>query len=44
LATHISKTKAKAKNLAKKFRKKGFFASIYKRKKGWGVSVTRKKK
>jgi len=35
-------TKTSAKTKAKKLRKKGLEASIYKKKKGWGVSSTRK--
>lgn len=40
---HRALTKTSAKAQAKKARKKGFNASIYKKKKGWGVSVTKKK-
>ena len=39
---HKAKTKATAKMQAMKARKKGFESSIYKKKKGYGVSVTRK--
>jgi len=39
---HRADTKTSAKNQAKKARKKGFNAGIFKKKKGWGVSVTRK--
>jgi len=39
---HIAKNKTTAKKQAMKARKKGFEASIFKKKKGYGVSVTRK--
>ena len=39
---HRAKTKTTAKKMAKKMRKKGLEASIYKKKKGFGVSVTKK--
>jgi len=39
---HRANTKTSAKNAAKKARCKGFNAAIYKKKKGYGVSVTRK--
>ena len=42
MAIHRSKNKINAKNLAKKFRSKGFKSSIFKKKKGYGISVTRK--
>jgi len=42
MAPHTSKTKANATMLATKMRKKGFEASVYKKKKGYGVSVTRR--
>lgn len=38
---HRANTKSTAKKQAKKARKRGFDANIYKKKKGWGVSVTR---
>lgn len=38
---HRAKTKTSAKKQASKARRKGFDAAIYKKKKGWGVSVTR---
>ena len=38
----ICKTKTTAKYKAMKARKMGYEASIYKKKKGYGVSVTRK--
>lgn len=41
IAAHTAKTKTLAKKKAAKARKKGFNASIYKKSKGWGVSVTR---
>jgi|2_EtaG_2_1085320.scaffolds.fasta_scaffold18835_6 hypothetical protein len=37
-----TKTKANAKKLAKKLRKRGLIASFYKRHEGYGVSGTRK--
>jgi len=40
---HKAKSKISAKKQAVKARKKGLEASIYKKKKGYGVSVTRKK-
>ena len=43
MAVHNSKNKTTAKNLAARFRKQGFKASIYDNKgKGWRVSVTRR--
>ena len=39
---HRAQTKTSAKKAATKARKKGFEANVYKKKKGWGVSVTRK--
>jgi len=39
---HRALTKTTAKKQAKEARKKGYKASIYKKKKGWGVSVRRK--
>ena len=36
-------SKANAKDYASKLRKKGFGASVYKKKSGWCVSVTRNK-
>ena len=39
---HRASTKASAKRTATRARAKGFGASIYKKKKGYGVSVTRK--
>ena len=38
----IAQTKTSAKLRAMKARRKGYEASIYKKKKKWGVSVTRK--
>lgn len=38
---HRAVTKTSAKHQASKARAKGFSTSIYKKKKGWGVSVTR---
>lgn len=43
MAVHNSHTKASAKKLASRFRKKGFKATVYNPKgKGYKVSVTRK--
>ena len=39
---HRANTKSSAKKQAAKARRKGFDAGIFKKKKGWGVSVTRK--
>ncbi|KKM92377.1 hypothetical protein LCGC14_1219020 [marine sediment metagenome] len=39
---HRANSKMSAKNAAKRARKKGFKASVFKKKKGYGVSVTRK--
>lgn len=39
---HRANTKTSAKKAAMKARKKGFSANVYKKKKGYGVSVTRK--
>ena len=39
---HKAKNKTTAKKQAAKAREKGFKAHIYKKIKGWGVSVTRK--
>ena len=44
MAAHKAWNKTSAKMQAKEARKKGFKAVIYKKKKGWGVSVTTKKK
>ena len=41
IAAHSAKTKMLAKKKAAKARKKGFNASIYKKSKGWVVSVKR---
>lgn len=41
MASHRCKNKTTAKAFASKMRKKGFKASIYKKQKGYGVSVTR---
>jgi len=38
---HRAKTKTSAERQAARARRKGFEASVYKKKKGWGVSVTR---
>ena len=42
MAGHKANTKTTARKQARKARKKGFNAGIYKKKKGYGVSVTRK--
>jgi len=42
MVMHRAKNKTSAKKQAKMARKKGLKASIYKKKKGYGVSVTRK--
>jgi len=39
---HKAKSKSSAKKQAAKARKKGLEATIYKKKKGYGVSVTKK--
>ena len=39
---HRAKNKTTAKKQAKKLRKKGLNTSVYKKKKGYGVSSTRK--
>ena len=39
---HMAKSKASAKIQAAKARKKGFNATVFKKKKNYGVSVTRK--
>jgi len=39
---HRANTKTSAKKQAMKARKKGFHASVFKKKKGYGVSVTHK--
>ncbi len=41
MVTHPARTKRTAKLRAKKLRKKGLNASIFKKKKGYGVSSTR---
>jgi len=38
---HRAETKTTAKERARKLRKKGLNTSIYKKKKGWGVSSTK---
>ncbi len=42
MTSHRAKNKSSAKRQAEKARKKGLHASIFKKKKGYGVSVTRK--
>jgi hypothetical protein len=44
MAVHKSSTKKNAKDLAKRYRKKGFNASVKKCKKGWRVYTDRKGK
>ncbi len=44
MAIHNSQTKTNAKLMASRFRKMGFIATVSKKKKGFGISVTRKKK
>lgn len=41
MASHRCKTKRTANAFARKMERKGLNASVYKRKKGYGVSVTR---
>jgi len=42
MASYRALTKTGAKLKAKMMRKKGYNCNIYKKKNGWGVSVTRK--
>jgi len=42
MVSHRAKTKTSAKKVAAKYRAKGLNTSIFKKKKGYGVSVTRK--
>jgi hypothetical protein len=42
MVSHCARTKTSAKKMATRMRNKGFEASVYKKKKGYGVSVTRK--
>jgi len=42
MAAHRANTKSSAKRAAARARNKGFEASYYKKKKGYGVSITRK--
>ena len=39
---HRANTKATAKKRAMRMRKKGYKASVYKKRRGYGISVTRK--
>ena len=41
MAVHRAKNKTTAMEAAKKFRAKGFNATVFKTEKGWRVSVTR---
>ena len=42
MASHSCRKKSSAKAYAKRMRAKGFSATVYKKRKGYGVSVTRK--
>lgn len=42
MVVHNSQTKTNAKIMASRFRKKGFKSSVFKKGKGYGISVTRK--
>lgn len=42
MVTHIARTKRTAMKAASRFRAKGLRASVFKKKKGYGVSVRRK--
>ena len=42
MAQHSHKTKKNAQVFAADMRRKGFNASIHKKKKGWGSSITRR--
>lgn len=42
MTSYRAMTKTNAKKKAREMRKKGYECSIYKKKNGWGVSVTRK--
>ena len=42
MAGHTCKNKKNAEAMASRLRKKGLNASVYKKKKGYGVSATRK--
>jgi len=42
MVSHRAKNKTNAKKLATKMRRKGFASSVFKKKKGYGISVTRK--
>ena len=41
---HNSQTKMNAKKMASRFRRMGFKSTVFKKAKGYGISVTRKKK
>jgi hypothetical protein len=43
MTSHSCRSKRTAKEYAEEAREKGFSASVHKKKKGYGVSVTRKK-
>ena len=44
MAVHNSNTKTNAKKMAMRFRKMGYSSSVFKKGKGYGISVTRKNK
>ncbi len=44
MVSFSARTKANAEKLAAKKRKRGLMASVFKKKKGFGISVTRKKR
>jgi len=41
MAPHRARTKANAEAMAKMMRRKGFNSTVYKKEKGYGISVTR---
>ncbi len=43
MVMHNARTKTNAKKMAMRMRSKGFNASVFKKRKGFGVSVTRRK-
>lgn len=43
MAVHNSGTKTNAKMMAARFRRMGFRSTVFKKGKGYGISVTRKK-
>jgi hypothetical protein len=42
MAGHRAKTKSSANRLASRMRRRGFNASVFKKKRGYGVSVSRR--